>query len=151
MNQDPQSPDSGTPSDDDFEPMSPAEFSELCRTNPEEAEARLAGIVEVVRNSMGGDFGDMTEQMRVLGERILAKRAVFIKLKAAQQKYQVLQQKLDALPHSSCMADGITECQRLVEELVDDTLELPEPHRTNLLESFVPLRDDIRTLKVLED
>ena len=151
MNQHPQSPDSSTPGSDDSEPMSLEEFEQWAKENPDEAASALRDMVEASRQIFDSKDEDVTPEMRSAAAEFLAKVEFQEKLLASKSKFQELVALMKRPGGSMRAEDRMAGCNRLVDELTDSMLDLPEPHRTQFLNQFIPLRDQVRALRVPKD
>jgi len=51
-------------------------------------------------------------------------------------------------PGTMIAEDRLAQCHALVADITDALLSCPEPHRTNFMREFTPLRDALLALRV---
>jgi hypothetical protein len=110
--------------------------------------AFVAHLNEHYRKVLNGEFGELTPELRELARVALDKNVLVEKLAAVQTKFEEFQ-ALTKRPAGTMRAEErLAEAKRIFDELTDAGLELPEPHRTELLKGVVKLRAEIHAMRV---
>jgi len=129
------------------EPVSPddlsrEEFFEWSR----DSENRKALREEAARAARG-DYPELSPEQRAAARVCMEKMIEQDHLELVNAKMKELV-KLFKKPVGSMRAeDRLAECRRLFDELTDDLLETPEPHRSRFLKRILPMRDRIHAVE----
>ena len=113
------------------------EFMKWAREDPQ----RLAKWEETVRRVEAGELGDLTREVRAAATKCIAARKPYRAMLAVGAKAAELRKLALAPAGAYSDEDRLAETRRLCDEIVDDLLDLPEPHRTELFGRLTPLRD----------
>ena len=90
---------------------------------------------------------EMAEAVQVFQE----KRRVAVAVKRVVEKIAELQALMRRPAGSMLAEERMAQCHALLDEIADLALETPEPHRTQILKGFVPLREQIKAIRLPED
>jgi hypothetical protein len=141
MNSNPEPANSGG-LDDKF-PTS-EEYAKWLKADPANAE-HCTRIIERVAK---GEYGELTPELRVAAEKAVAKFQEARSIGIVSDKFKALMAVMQAPAGSMLAEERLAQCNALMDELTDALLETSEPHRTGFLKQVLPLREQIRALKV---
>ena len=144
-------PDPQNPNDGDDNLMSPEELKQWLTEHPEKMAETQRFMEELMERTVRGDFGELTPEVRAAAEAGLAKHRVYHNLQAVQEKFEALQDVMRRPGGSMQAEDRLAQSNALMDEIVDALLETPEPHRTRLLKELLPIREELRALRVDPD
>lgn len=100
-----------------------------------------------LERAVAGEFGELPAEFLTAASAVLAKRRQEKLLQPIREKVESLKALLER-PAGSMRADErLAQCQSLMEEVTDALLDVPEPHRTQLFQKFLPIREMIARLK----
>ncbi|MHA3775155.1 hypothetical protein ACXR0O_26835 [Verrucomicrobiota bacterium sgz303538] len=136
-----ESPTSPDP-ENDF--VSDEEFEAWMRAHPENTDY----FVELIARAEKGEFGEVPAEMRDMVQMVLAKHKAAERVRAVQR---LMQEFFTELRHVHGGADEITAetlagLNARCNEVVDAALDIPEPHRAEVLRELLPLRDSLRRI-----
>ena len=125
--------------------MTEAEFAEAMR-DPEFFEQTM----EQWRRILRGEFGEIPAEARAQIETAVRKADEQAAIALVTGKMHALLHLLERPAGSMLAEDRLAQCQALVEEITDALLDTPEPHRSEFMTDFVPLREALLALKIKE-
>jgi hypothetical protein len=137
-------PEPEMPNDEKVPPPPPEEFAEWLKADSAHQE-QFAHVMERVVN---GEYGELPPEIRAAAERAVAKVKVARQLKTVRDKFHQLMAVMQRPAGSMLAEERLAQCHALMDELTDALLETPEPHRSAFLKELLPIREEIRTIKL---
>ena len=113
-----------------------------------EDPANIAEFEQLVERVARGEFAGVSPEMRSAAHAFLAKRHEERCLEVVNQKFRALEEVAKRPAGSMRAKDRLKQTQGLVEEITDALLDTPEPHRTRFLRQLLPIREQIRALRL---
>jgi hypothetical protein len=108
---------------------------------------RSAQWEETLRRVEADEFGDLTPELREAAGKFLALRKRHHTMVAVRSKMTELQRLVTAPAGSFSAEHRLSQINRLFNELIDDLLDVPEPHRRRLFGYLMPLRERIKLME----
>lgn len=131
---------------DQFEWPSIEEFAAWLKADP----ANLASWLQIIKQSLENDRGQLPPEMRAAAEQALAAHHSQGCVKIVQDKLAKIQAIMRCPPGSMLAEDRLGQVKTHVDEITDLLLEVNEPHRTNLLKNVLPIREWLHTYRLPE-
>ena len=120
------------------------EFAQWLKADPKNYE-EWSGIIERAAQAESA-----APEMRALAQKAVAKRREAQSIKAVQDKFKALGEVMQRPAGTTLAEERLAQCNAIMDEITDALLETPEPHRTGFLKEVLPLREQLRAVK-LED
>ena len=124
---------------------SPEDFA-----NWAQVPANAAKLEAYARRALAGEMEEMSPETRAGLAEWLAIHELQTKLRAIRAKAAELMTVAARPPGSMDADERLRLCQRLMDEITDAMLDVPEPHRTELFQHLLPAREFVRSLKIDE-
>lgn len=109
-----------------------------------------AAMKEVMQDVVAGKYGELTPEVMEMARSGVRKHEVAEMNRHLQQRLKALMQRLAEKPHEWPENSRWAHVHALNEEakaIMDLALELPEPHRTHLMQQIVPFQQKLETLE----
>ena len=126
--------------------LSAEEFDQWVRADPRNLAA-MESLAELVVST---EPGVADEELRKQSESLLANRRERVALTLVEAKMLALSAVLRRPPGTMYASDRLAQANQIMDELTDGLLETPEPHRTKHLKELLPMRDQLRAIKVAD-
>jgi len=137
-------PNKPASSDADNEPMSVEKFRQWIQ-DPNNAKEWHKFLTEVKPPEVPADAPpEMVAALRAISD----KRRAVLAVSTVKQKLAALQAVITRPPGTMLAEERLAECRALENEITDALLETTEPHRSILLKRFLPIREQIRALRL---
>lgn len=131
------------PQPEDDPPLTQEEFMEAMKD-----PANVRSLEHFYRQTIGGEFGELTPEAIDTVRKALNAHTTMQKTKLVMEKMQELVSLMERPGGTMIAEERLAQLNQLVDEITDAELELPEPYRTNLMQQFVPLRAQIKALRI---
>ncbi|KAF0170028.1 MAG: hypothetical protein FD161_4836 [Limisphaerales bacterium] len=99
------------------------------------------------RRALAGEMGDVTPEMREALEQWLSIQKTKATIRKLREKSTELAALAGGQSTDLSLPERVRRCQRLMEEITDAMLDVPEPDRTALFRDLMPARDLLRSLQ----
>ena len=126
--------------------LSPAEFDQWIKADPRNLAA-MESLAELV---VASEPGQADPELRKQSESLLANRRERVALALVESKMLALTAVLGRPPGTMYASDRLAQANQIMDELTDQLLETPEPHRTRHLKELLPMREQLRAIKLEE-
>lgn len=136
--------DPAKPPGDDNEWPSSEEFEKWLKADPKNFEAWSKMVERAAQDESAAP------ELRDLALKAVAKRRQAQSLKAVQDKFKAFGEIMQRPGGTMLAEERLAQCNAIMDEITDALLETPEPHRTRFLKELLPLREQLRAVK-LED
>ncbi len=134
--------ESTPPSDSHKDLPSEEEFEEWLRAHPE----NLGYFLELIGKVEKGEYGDMPPEIREITRTVLEKHKASEQIRTVQGEMRELMMELQRVMQTSVTPEAIQGLSERCGAVIDAALDLPEPHRSGIMQELVPLRDGIRAI-----
>lgn len=105
-------------------------------------------LEEFMRRILAGEAGEPPAEARAIINTWLANRQLQTALQSVRAKIKELL-AVAARPASSMdVGERLRLCNQHMDGITDALLEMPEPHRTEFFKQLLPIREQLRALKV---
>ena len=128
--------------DDDL--PSSEEFERWLKADP----ANAAEFYAILKRTALGEFGDLTPKVRASAQAAIGKREEHRCIEIVSNKMKALMEVMSRPPGTMRAQERLDQCNALADEVTDALLETPEPHRTRFLKVLLPLREQLRALRI---
>lgn len=128
----------------DNELPSDEEFAKWLKAEPKNFE-EWSRIVERIAR---GEYQGLTPESRAAAQKAVAQCREVRGIEVVKAKMAAIMQVMQRPAGSMLAEERLAQCNALLDELIDALLETPEPHRTTLLKQVLPVREEIRALKL---
>ena len=128
------------------EGLSDVEFDKWVKADPRNLAA-MESLAELV---MASEPGHADPELRKQSESLLANRRERVALALVEAKMLALMAVMGRPPGTMYAPDRLAQANQIMDELTDQLLETPEPHRTKYLKEMLPMREQLRAIKVEE-
>ena len=126
--------------------LSVEEFDKWIRADPRNLAA-MESLAELV---VASEPGQADPELRAQSESLLANRRERVALALVEAKMLALTAVLGRPPGTMVAEERLAQANQIMDELTDQLLETPEPHRTRFLKELLPLREQLRAIKLEE-
>lgn len=109
-----------------------------------------AAMKQVMQDVVAGKHGEVPPELLEQARAALGKREVVAQIQQLHQRMLALKVRLDEKPDEWAENSRWAHVHALNEEakaIMDLALELPEPHRTHLMQQIVPFQKKLETLE----
>lgn len=109
-----------------------------------------AAMKQVMQDVVAGKHGEVPPELVEQARAALGKREVVAQIQQLHQRMLALKVRLDEKPDEWAENSRWAHVHALNEEakaIMDLALELPEPHRTHLMQQIVPFQQKLETLE----
>jgi hypothetical protein len=134
--------ESKNPGEADDKLPSMEEFGEWLKADPKNFEEWAVMLERFAQDESA------PPEVRAAARQTLAKRREARCLDRVQRLFVEILTLMQRPAGSMAAEDRLSQCNALMDEVTDALLETPEPHRTKFLKVLVPMREQVRALKV---
>ena len=141
MNPEPEMPNANVSSDN---LPSTEEFGLWLKSDP----AHMLDFVNIIKQHVEKDDGKLPREFVDKARGLIRTAKLARDMGAIQQKMKMFQELIQRPGGTMAAEDRLAQANAILDELTDDMLELPEPHRTRFLEKLLPMREKLRAIRI---
>jgi hypothetical protein len=122
------------------------EFLDWLKADPKHQEEWNRIMADVV----AGKYPQLPPAAREAAANALAKNHEKDCLDHVQKKFAALTEVMRRSPGTMIAEERKAQCLVICDEITDALLDTPEPHRSTFLKRFIPIRDQIRAIRITD-